>query len=250
MIFAYQSDIGKIRKRNEDYVGVFQNKQEIQFAVVADGLGGHKGGDVASEMAVSHLGFRFEETTFSTLQEGARWLVEEVNRENTLILERAQQYEDLNDMGTTLVCALFFGTEFLLANIGDSRGYLLRKNELIQVTEDHSLVNELLKRGQISSEEAKHHPQKNIVTRTLGVSGNATLDEKVIELQSTDMLLLCTDGLTNMLEDAEIEKVLQSDAQLDEKCQLLIAQANKAGGSDNITLLLARAATHGEVKPR
>ncbi|KRL04702.1 Stp1/IreP family PP2C-type Ser/Thr phosphatase [Liquorilactobacillus oeni] len=250
MIFAYKSDIGRIRKRNEDYVGVFKNKNGIEFAVVADGLGGHKGGDVASEMAVSHLGFRFEETSFATLKKGANWLVEEVERENELILKRAQQYEDLNGMGTTLVCALFFGTEFLLANLGDSRGYLLRENELIQVTEDHSLVNELLKSGQISSEEAKHHPQKNIVTRTLGISKSATLDEKIVKMKTSDMLLLCTDGLTNMLSDEEIEKTLQDDATLSNKCHSLIKKANEAGGNDNITLLLARAAKNDEVEPQ
>ncbi|WP_311407161.1 Stp1/IreP family PP2C-type Ser/Thr phosphatase [Liquorilactobacillus uvarum] len=248
MEFAYESDIGHIRTKNEDYVGLFQNKVGIKFAVVADGLGGHKGGDVASEMAVSHLGYRFETTSFDEPDKGKEWLTLEVSKENQMILERAQQYEDLNGMGTTLVCAMFFGDEYLLANIGDSRGYLYRKGELTQLTEDHSFVNELVKRGQISSEEAKHHPQKNIITRTLGVSDKANLDEKILELENDDILLLCSDGLTNMVEDEKIAEVLRKQVNLQEKCRLLIRFANEAGGNDNITLLIAQSNNETEVK--
>lgn len=247
MEFAYESDIGHIRTRNEDYVGLFQNKVGIKFAVVADGLGGHKGGDVASEMAVSHLGYRFETTSFNEPRKGKEWLSLEVRKENQMILERAQQYKDLNGMGTTLVCAMFFGGKYLLANIGDSRGYLYHKGELTQLTEDHSFVNELVKRGQISSEEAKHHPQKNIITRTLGVSAKANLDEKILELEDGDLLLLCSDGLTNMVEDEQIAKVLQTQTKLQEKCRLLIKLANEAGGNDNITLLIAQSNNEAEV---
>lgn len=246
--FAYKSDIGRVRTKNEDYVGLFQNKVGIKFAIIADGLGGHKGGDVASEMAVSYLGYRFEETKFDEPNEGREWLKLEVNKENKMILERAQQYEDLNGMGTTLVCAMFFGDSYLLGNIGDSRGYLYREGKLVQLTEDHSFVNELVKRGQISSEEAKHHPQKNIITRTLGVSENANLDEKILKLKKCDLLLLCSDGLTNMVEDEQIAQVLYQEADLQEKCNLLIDYANQAGGNDNITLLIAQSKDEAEVK--
>ncbi|EJE98174.1 Stp1/IreP family PP2C-type Ser/Thr phosphatase [Liquorilactobacillus mali] len=239
MNFAYKSDVGEVRPNNEDYVGVFKNIANISFAIVADGLGGHKGGDVASEMAVSHLGFRFEETEIDTIDIAAKWLVDEVQRENKLILERSNQYEDLNGMGTTIVCAIFFGDEVLLANIGDSRGYLLRDSDLMQLTEDHSLVNELLKSGQISSEEARNHPQKNIVTRTLGISENANIDEKIIKIEENDILLLCSDGLTNMVDDQLIKKVLLNNESFADKCDKLIDMANKAGGNDNVTLLLA-----------
>lgn len=239
MNFAYKSDVGKIRPRNEDYVGIFKNTKEISFAIVADGLGGHKGGDVASEMAVSHLGFRFEETAIESIDVAANWLVNEVQRENKLILERSNQYDDLNGMGTTIVCAIFFGDEVLLANIGDSRGYLLRDSNLTQLTEDHSLVNELLKSGQISTEEAKNHPQKNIVTRTLGISENANIDEKIIKLESNDILLLCSDGLSNMVDNQTIQKILSNESSFVTKCKDLIVLANEAGGKDNITLLLA-----------
>lgn len=237
--FSYKSDIGQVRQRNEDYVGLFKNQAGIRFAVVADGLGGHRGGDVASEMAVSHLGYQFETTKFTDPHVGAKWLEQQVKQENQLILQRANQFSDLSGMGTTLVCALFFGKQAVLANIGDSRGYLLRDKKLFQLTEDHSLVNELVKHGQISSEEARHHPQKNIITRTLGVSDEAVLDQQLIELQAGDLLLLCTDGLTNMLEDSQLLKILQSPVSLADKCEILIRQANAAGGKDNITVLTA-----------
>jgi protein phosphatase len=237
--FSFKTDIGKLRQRNEDYVGIFTNQAQVKFAVVADGLGGYQGGDVASEMAVSHLGHFFETTNFVLPEIGAKWLEDEVKKENQLILKRASQFQDLNGMGTTLVCALFFTNQAVLANIGDSRGYLLRDSKLFQLTEDHSLVNELVKRGEISFEQARHHPQKNIITRTLGISTEAVLDEHLVELKEDDQLLLCTDGLTNMLADSQIKEVLQQPISLQTKCELLISQANEAGGKDNITALLA-----------
>lgn len=236
-----------MRKKNEDYVDVFKNQAGVTFGVVADGLGGHQGGDVASEMAVSHLGHFFEKTNFSDPQAGAQWLEAQVKEENQLILQRANQYSDLMGMGTTLVCGLFFEKQAVLANIGDSRGYLLRNGELFQLTEDHSLVNELLKRGEISVEQAKHHPKKNIITRTLGISNEAVLDQYLIDFQPNDLFLLCTDGLTNMLEDLEIKKILTATESLTTKCELLIGRANKMGGKDNITVLLALVASKDEV---
>ncbi|AUJ32376.1 MAG: Stp1/IreP family PP2C-type Ser/Thr phosphatase [Liquorilactobacillus nagelii] len=250
MEFSYKSDIGQVRERNEDYVGLFKNRAGIRFAVVADGLGGHRGGDVASEMAVSHLGYQFETTIFTDPHVGAKWLEEQVKQENQLILQRANQFSDLTGMGTTLVCALFFGKRAVLANIGDSRGYLLRDDKLFQLTEDHSLVNELVKRGQISSEEARHHPQKNIITRTLGVSDEAVLDQQLIELLPGDLLLLCTDGLTNMLEDQQLLETLLNSTTLSVKCENLIKQANEAGGKDNITVLAAAVQDEVEVAER
>ena len=239
MELSFKTDIGKLRQKNEDYVGIFTNQAQVKFAVVADGLGGYQGGDVASEMAVSHLGHFFEATNFILPEIGAKWLEDEVKKENQLILKRASQFQDLNGMGTTLVCALFFADQAVLANIGDSRGYLLRAGKIFQLTEDHSLVNELVKRGEISSEQARHHPQKNIITRTLGISAEVVLDKHLVKLKANDQLLLCTDGLTNMLDDSQIKEVLQQPISLETKCELLISQANEAGGKDNITALLA-----------
>lgn len=158
--------------------------------------------------------------------------------ENQTILAKAHSYQDLNGMGTTLVCALIFPESFIMANIGDSRGYLLRQGKLRQLTEDHSFVNELLKRGEISPSEAQNHPQKNLITRSLGISKQTEIDEKTFLSQKGDLLLLCSDGLTNMVSDDELQTVLLQDNSLTEKCQTLITLANQAGGRDNITALL------------
>jgi protein phosphatase len=141
-------------------------------------------------------------------------------------------------MGTTLVAVLISGRNYLVANIGDSRVYRLRHQQLQQLTEDHSLVNELVKQGELTEEAARHHPQKNIITRTLGVSQDVDADVTIYEFEPDDYLLLCTDGLTNMVDDQQLKTTLLADTTLDEKCQSLIEQANQAGGLDNITALI------------
>jgi len=140
---------------------------------------------------------------------------------------------------------LMFNDEFLMANIGDSRGYLFRDGQLQQLTEDHSLVNELVKRGEISAEQARQHPQKNIITRTLGISPDADIDTNLYKMIPGDQLLLCSDGLTNMVTDQQLTTVLQSDQPVADKCATLIKLANSAGGYDNITALIV--AVDGEV---
>ena len=238
MQIAYKTDIGQVRQNNEDSVGYFENQAGIKLAIVADGVGGHQAGEVASGMAVTHLGYQFEQTTFTTSQEGEAWLKTVVMVENQTILAKAHSYQDLSGMGTTLVCALIFPKSFIMANIGDSRGYLLRQGKLSQLTEDHSFVNELLKRGEISPSEAQHHPQKNLITRSLGISKQTEIDEKTFPSQNDDLLLICSDGLTNMVSDDELQAVLLQDNSLTEKCQTLITLANQAGGRDNITVFL------------
>ncbi|ANK64367.1 protein phosphatase [Loigolactobacillus backii] len=238
MKFAYRTDVGQKRPNNEDYVSVYQNRSGVHFAIVADGMGGHLGGDVASAMAVLHIGYDFEQTTFKKVEPIVSWLVTELQKENQHILTKSQQYADLSGMGTTFVAVIYFQNEYIIANIGDSRAYLYRNGKLAQLTEDHSLVNELVKHGEISKEAAHHHPQKNIITRTLGVSAEADADVTVRQSQYGDYILLCSDGLTNMVSDDEITAVLASELSLQAKCDQLIKQANAAGGLDNITALL------------
>lgn len=237
---AYGSDIGRRRSRNEDSVGVFENRAGTAFLILADGLGGYQGGEVASGMAVDHLGYLFSQTDIDSEDEAREWLEGRIADENSVIIARSRQYSDLEGMGTTIVCAIVLSSVCLIAHLGDSRAYLLHDGELRQVTEDHSLVNELVRRGEISEDEARHHPQKNIVTRTLGISENVTLDFDRLELGKGDRLMLCSDGLTNMVNDPLIEEVLKKDESLDDQCQELIAAANAGGGLDNITVLIAR----------
>ncbi|GBG94123.1 serine/threonine protein phosphatase [Ligilactobacillus salitolerans] len=238
MKYSFLSDVGRVREKNEDFVGVFKNQAEVLLAIVADGLGGHQGGEVASEMAVSQIGYDFEKTSFTKPKDAYSWLQGQADRENKHILEAAEQSEELLGMGTTLVCAVVFPKTLVIANIGDSRCYLFNNGKLTQLTEDHSLVNEMVKNGQISKEQARTHPQKNIITRTLGVSGSSRLDQKLYEIVPGE-LLLCSDGLSNLVDDEQLEEILRTPGlDLEQKCARLIAAANEAGGTDNITALL------------
>lgn len=246
MKIAFKTDIGQIREENQDYVGVFKNIDKLTFAIVADGIGGHQGGDVASSMAVSHIGRHFETTSFATPLDAVQWLSNEVRDENAQIIAKAQQFSDLRGMGTTLVAAILFEDKMIVANIGDSRGYLNRDHKLSQLTEDHSLVNELVKRGAITEEEARTHPQKNVITRTLGISEDADIDINLYQLLENDRLLLCTDGLSNEVNNEQMLSVLESDMSTDEKCTQLISFANQAGSPDNITVLLAENSQEGQ----
>ncbi|QER67357.1 Stp1/IreP family PP2C-type Ser/Thr phosphatase [Paucilactobacillus nenjiangensis] len=239
MKIAFQTDVGQQREDNQDYVGTFTNDAGLTLAIIADGIGGHQGGDVASTMAVTHMGHNFEETNVQAPIEAYQWLATQVRNENQTIIEKANKYKGLNGMGTTLVAAILFEDKMVLGNIGDSRGYLLRNGEFNQLTEDHSLVNELVKKGVMTAEEAQTNPKKNIITRTIGISKEADTDISIYRLDKHDQLLLCTDGLSNMVSDDEIAAVLSSDFDIKAKCQELIAQANQAGGPDNITVLIA-----------
>ena len=236
---AYASSIGRIRKSNQDFVRVFKNKSDITLAIVCDGMGGHQGGDVASTMAVSHLGHNFKITDFTTPAIAHKWLEVQLNSENETILKTADRFPDLNGMGTTIVLAFAFADSALIAHLGDSRAYSYADGKFIQLTEDHSLVNELVKMGQITKEQAKHHPQKNIITQALGVSSTIDPEFDTIELNENDTILLCTDGLTNSLSDPQIQQILATkDLSLKDRCNKLVNEANRLGGGDNITVCL------------
>ncbi|ATO46208.1 hypothetical protein C5L30_001578 [Companilactobacillus farciminis] len=239
MEYALLTDVGKLRENNQDYVNVFKNKKGIVFGIVADGMGGHRGGDVASDMAVSHLGHNFEESEVDEISELREWIIRELSKENDRIVSVSNQFDDLNGMGTTMVGVFFVGSKMMVVNVGDSRCYIYANDELKQLSVDHSLVHELLETGQISPEEAENHPQKNIITQTLGVSQTVQPRVKDFDLVNDAIILLCTDGLTNMVPENEIKDILSNKKMgLETKCHLLIDKANAAGGRDNITALL------------
>ncbi|WP_203648579.1 Stp1/IreP family PP2C-type Ser/Thr phosphatase [Secundilactobacillus yichangensis] len=238
MQIAYRTAIGKRRKDNEDSVGVFTNQQGVKLAIIADGIGGNQGGDVASEMAVTHIGHSFSATNAKTIDETKNWLQKQISSENQDIRNRSEQFLDLKGMGTTVVLAVIFNQTVLIGNIGDSRGYLLRDHIFSQVTEDHSLVNELVKRGELSKQAARVHPKKNVITRSLGIEKAVQIDMHYLELTDDDMLLLCSDGLSDMVDDDQIQAVLENDSSVQEKCDELVKLANDAGGLDNISVIL------------
>ena len=238
MQIEYQSDVGRRRNTNQDYASVFTNQEGIKLAILADGMGGHRAGDIASQMAVLNLGNAWEEQDLTDDEKIAQWFIQTIQEENALIYQRGQEQPEYNGMGTTIVAAALSEERFTIAHVGDSRAYLIRDGKIIQLTEDHSLVNELVKSGEISEEMAVNHPRKNILTRSVGMPGTVEVDVSTYIWQLKDRLLLCSDGLTNMLSEEMIETIVNQEGTLSDKVTELINQANEAGGADNITVLL------------
>ena len=241
MKVAYQTDIGHQRKENQDRVAKFTAPDGTLLVVVADGIGGSRSGDVAAQITVDHLGRQFQAASPNSSLEAIRWFAREVQLINDEILQKSTENPKYQGMGTTLVAAIIFDQAMVVANIGDSRGYVLHDNLLTQVTIDHSLVNELVKLGDITEEEARNYPQNNIITRAIGVSADARIEVNRFDLGAGDQILLCSDGLSKMITREQMMGVLESDLSLTEKCSQLIKMANEAGGPDNITVLIGLA---------
>lgn len=236
---VFMTDQGKVRQHNEDSGGVILNLEGHRLAIVADGMGGHRAGDVASEMTLEELSKQWQQARgIKTADTAEKWLKENILKVNDLLFEHAKNNPDCDGMGTTIVtaiCTEYFAT---VANIGDSRCYLLNESGFNQVTEDHSLVNELVRFGQITKEDAEHHPRKNVLLRALGTEEKVEMDIKTIMFEDGDRLLLCSDGLSNKVSDKEMKEILANDEKLEQKAAKLISLANDYGGEDNITLAI------------
>ncbi len=238
MEIAFRSDIGQRRTSNQDYADAFTNQQDVTLALLADGLGGHQAGDLASRSTVEDLGALWEASQLTDPEKASSWMVKHIQEENHVIYEKGQEQAETTGMGTTIVAAALFSDCYVIGHVGDSRAYLFRDGQLKQLTEDHSLVNELVRSGEITKEMAATHPRRNVLTRSVGMPGDVEVDVTEITAQADDILLLCSDGLTNMVSEADIQTVLHVDAPLAEKADTLIAAANEAGGVDNITVFL------------
>ena len=234
----FQSDIGKRRKSNQDYTATFTNQKNQLLALLADGMGGHQAGDIASRQAVEEIGIAWEATTIDDSEKAVQWFLQHIQQTNQRIFEKGQSQPTLSGMGTTLEVVTLLDNHLALAHVGDSRIYLFREQRLIALTEDHSLVNALLKSGEITQEMAENHPRKNIITRSLGMPGSLEVDVAIHKIQDHDQLLLCSDGLTNMVSEPKITQILLEAASLQDASQRLIEEANAKGGLDNITVLL------------
>ena len=234
----FQSDIGKRRKSNQDYTATFTNQKNQLLALLADGMGGHQAGDIASRQAVEEIGIAWEATTIDDSEKAVQWFLQHIQQANQRIFEKGQTQPTLSGMGTTLEVVTLLDNHLALAHVGDSRIYLFREQRLIALTEDHSLVNALLKSGEITQEMAENHPRKNIITRSLGMPGSLEVDVAIHKIEDHDQLLLCSDGLTNMVSEPKITQILLEAASLQDASQRLIEEANAKGGLDNITVLL------------
>ncbi len=247
---AGRSDVGRVRPHNEDNFGY---DAQLGIFVVCDGMGGHAAGEVASQIAVDTIvGYFRDQKSASSADEaladapvGARMLAEAVKKANDTILRYATENESASGMGTTLVAVRYSDGKFSIAHVGDSRIYLYRDRELLQLTEDHSLVMEQVRRGMLTVEEAKHSSAQNIITRALGTDEATLPDLGEFPAQPGDTLLMTTDGILRHVADEEIREILQQSAPLDTVCEMLIASANEAGGSDNLTCVLIRVVDSG-----
>ena len=234
---SYLTDSGRVRSHNEDSVTILKNENGEYLLIVADGMGGHRKGEVASSIVVSRLGKRFNETvTIGTKLDAVNWLNDNINEINKEIITYGEENEASKGLGTTVVVALLTNSYLIFGNIGDSSGYVMKNNKIHKVTKDHTLVNLLVAAGNISIDEAKNHPQKNVLMKALGASEKAEMDIFDVDI-NCDAIFLCSDGLTNMLTDDQIEKVLNDeDLEIDEKVEKLIRKCNARGGTDNISV--------------
>ena len=201
-------------------------------------MGGHKAGDIASEMAVLQIGNHWKDTAFSSAEEASEWLDQHINLENQRIYRVAKTYSDFNGMGTTIVTAAFVKDEIVVGNVGDSRAYYLNQQGLELVTEDHSFANELRLKGEISEEEAKNHRQRHTLTRSLGVFDKVMVDFFFLKQTAGSLLMLCSDGLSNGVDQPLMDKVLTAQRTISEKANILTEYALQNGSTDNITICL------------
>ena len=237
MNYCGLSDQGKVRLNNQDSFVVLENSGNI-LALVCDGIGGAKDGDWASSLVTDCLGDSFMKTEkLTTIDEAKAWFVKQVGIANRQIYNRSLTERENRGMGTTLVGVLIMDQIVLAVNCGDSRLYRMKDNVLRQVSNDHSLVYDMVRRGELSKKEAECHPGRHILSRAIGVDAKAKCDFFELPLNS-DYLLLCSDGLTGLVPDRIIKKVLRKTASVEEKLAEMVEIANNNGGYDNITVVL------------
>jgi protein phosphatase len=238
------TDVGVVRNRNEDSVlteppGSPDAKAYGWLGIVADGLGGHKRGDVASALAVQTTRDAFYGRSLRPAETGER-LRKAVEQANDAIRRKGEEGEEFTETASTITAAVINGSRLTVAQVGDSRGYLIRNSRLRQITQDHSLVDELVRKGGLTREEALHHPNRNVITRALGTRPTVEVDVFVEELHDDDVIVLCSDGLYRVVEESEIARSLIAEPQ--PATESLVALANQRGAPDNVSVIIVRVA--------
>lgn len=234
---AARTDVGVVRSGNEDS---YLMANDRGLFIVADGMGGHAAGEVASEMATQLVSQEFRPARGMSDDELMAQMVGAIRAANSAIYRRTLQEQDKRGMGTTVTVLTLLPRRYLIGQVGDSRAYLLRGGVLTQITTDHSYVQEQVDAGRLTPEEARVHPYANVITRCVGSSGDVVPDLFIGTLEAGDLLLLASDGLTGMLEDEDVRAVLERDLTLEDMVDQLIEDANRRGGLDNITVLLVK----------
>ena len=238
MNYYAKTDIGKVRSKNQDQAAVIVNTKDQIVAVVCDGMGGHRSGEIASRVVIEHVVSCFNcIPPFDNVDEVKKWIKETIIEADIIVKKTAMQNIEHRGMGTTIVVAVFMDNMLYISHVGDSRAYVLKNDNLIQVTRDHTLVNELIKRGVISEEEGKNHSQKHVLMQAIGA--DTKIEPSLIELDFVNsLLLLCSDGLYNSLDENKIIEVLRQDIQVPYMVDELIDLANENGGYDNIAVAI------------
>ncbi len=247
MVNAFSiTDIGRKRQLNQDFVFtcVVPLGNLPNLFVVADGMGGHKAGDYASKCTVETI---VEEVAKSTKKEPVQILDDAIQCANRLIRKKSLEDINLDGMGTTVVASTYVDGILYVANVGDSRLYVIG-DKITQITRDHSLVEEMVRMGGIDRATARNHPDKNIITRAVGASSSVNVDFFEVSIDSSNIVLMCSDGLTNMIEDADIFDIIKSEGDLKQRAEKLIKTANENGGKDNIAVLLMQPEDGGTKK--
>ena len=234
---AGRTDVGVVRSGNEDNYLMMPDRA---LFIVADGMGGHAAGEVASEMAVRIITQQLGEVRGLGEVEAAERIREAIREANALIFDRTLTEHDKRGMGTTATALQLMGPRYLIGQVGDSRAYLLREGRLVQLTKDHSYVQEQVDSGYLSPEEARTHPYSNVITRCVGANEDVVPDTYIGTLHPGDLFLLASDGLTGMIDDPRLQELLDSSPEPQELTDLLITEANRLGGLDNITVIVVR----------
>ena len=247
MIYNCDSHVGKVRKNNEDYCmgEIIQTKDDcIGIFALADGMGGHKKGEVASKIAVDSIIDFLKENILKSCGIKMDYLDDVIkqgyNYANQKIFDKVSEDSSCEGMGTTLVVAVIYKDDMIMANVGDSRGYLLHNDEFRRITRDHSVVEELVNANLITEEEARVHPRRNQITRAMGAEEIIIVDIFREKVEKGDMILLATDGLTGCVGDEDIKNIIKQDKDIKEICEDLINQANDNSGKDNISVILSK----------
>ncbi|UUX34082.1 Stp1/IreP family PP2C-type Ser/Thr phosphatase [Fundicoccus culcitae] len=239
MKITIRSNIGKRRSSNQDYADYYVNQSDQYLFILCDGVGGHQAGDVASRMTTDYIGAKFKETAaITTTDDMQQWFNDIVNEVNQHIYQQSTENTHLIGMGTTLVMAVVVKEHIIVSHVGDSRAYVYFEGQLKQITEDHSLINELIRTGEITEAEGQVHPGRNIVTQSIGGSNQVESEINVIPLTEVEVLMLCSDGLTNMVNQEELSTIFDNQRNEENFGEQLIEAANEAGGADNITVVL------------
>ncbi len=235
-----KTDVGKVRLSNQDAFAYTELGGGNFCAVVCDGMGGHVGGNIASEVAIAAFQKQIslaEEASFKD-RDIESMLESCILRANEAVFSRSITEPSLRGMGTTIVTVFSYDGRFYVAHVGDSRAYYFNGENIVRLTKDHSVVQEMVDKGEISEEEALNHPYKHVITRVLGIDSVVSVEISPVEIEPQGKLLLCSDGLSNMLSDSELEEFLNLDAEAPELCDTLVNAANDRGGHDNITVVI------------